>query len=123
MRLLEGQLPDGDEAGGEARLQRGGRRRSSAWGATHHHTPDDTFNTLTPTDTPRSLPDDDDDDEAPSVLLLLLLPHVIPLLPEPCSTITALIPLKLLPPATTHGSPHMVPQSHIIRALRGSWRP
>lgn len=68
------------------------RRRSSAWGRAR--TPDDTTNTLTPTDTPRSLADEDeDDDEANSVVPFVVVscharchptpPHRYPATPTP----------------------------------------
>lgn len=63
--LLEGLLPDGEEVGDEAYMQRR-RRQSSAWGPTHRmQTPDNTTHTFSPTDTPRSLAKDEDDDANP----------------------------------------------------------
>ena len=102
--LLEGQLPNGDDVEDDTYLQRR-RRRSSVWGRTR--TPDDTTNTLTPTDTPRSLVDEDeDDDEANSVLPFVVVscharcqstpPHRYPATPT----------LPLNPdPAMTHSQP------------------
>lgn len=102
--LLEGQLPDGDDVEDDTYLQRR-RRRSSVWGRAR--TPDDTTNTLTPTDTPRSLVDEDeDDDEANSVLPFVVVscharchptpPHRYPATPTP----------SLNPgPAMTHARP------------------
>ncbi|KAK3864739.1 hypothetical protein Pcinc_029599 [Petrolisthes cinctipes] len=74
--LLEGLLPDGEEVGDEAYLQRR-RRRSSAWGPTHRmQTPDDTTNTFSPMDTPRSLAEEEDDDANPVPPQCCSLPHI-----------------------------------------------
>ncbi|KAK7079114.1 hypothetical protein SK128_020217 [Halocaridina rubra] len=59
LSLLEGQLPDWDGSGEENAQQRR-HRRSSVWGVSGDKTPSDTFNTLSPADTPRSLPYDDE---------------------------------------------------------------
>lgn len=71
---MEGQLPDGDELEEDDAYVQRRRRRSSVWGAAHGaQTPlDDTGNTLTPTDTPRSLAEEEDE-EPTSVLLLHFL--------------------------------------------------
>ncbi|KAG7159115.1 Dynein heavy chain 5, axonemal-like 1 [Homarus americanus] len=105
LNLLEGQLPEGDDVEDDTFLQRR-RRRSSAWGAANGaQTPEDT-NTLTPTDTPRSLAEDDEE-----VATTPVLPHVIsccspramldvaPTPPTPPSPLTF---SKLPIPATTH---------------------
>ncbi|KAK3879380.1 hypothetical protein Pcinc_016045 [Petrolisthes cinctipes] len=87
LALMEGQLPDGEESDDEEYQQRR-RRRSSTWGATHRsrsQSPIITSNTISPTDTPRSLVDEEEEEEdqisVATKVLEGLLPEEQPQLP------------------------------------------